>query len=227
MKPFFYCLILIMCYACGKEKIVQLPEINHSKISKINDVSAAYLFYDETAKDTVELNRKNLISTTNWLVNVDKRLTLRQAIPKIMFLQDKKKNAELHKNENAKNFYTCNDVSKHSLGFVDFTDVTYHLDTFKNKNNIPENNQLITITVQSLDSITVSFTIDEATLSHTSNHDQLLTHLETNIIKEGKAIIILEFSKNLSFQDYITLKHVLSKIDLKNVNIADDEFVFN
>ena len=110
---------------------------------------------------------------------------------------------------------------------MDFTDVTYHLDTFKNKNNIPENNQLITITVQSLDSITVSFTIDEATLSHTSNHDQLLTHLETNIIKEGKAIIILEFSKNLSFQDYITLKHVLSKIDLKNVNIADDEFVFN
>ena len=77
MKPIFYCITLIIFASCGKEKIVQLPEINHSKISKINDVSAAYLFYDVTQPDSVELNRNNLISTTNWLINVDKRLTLK------------------------------------------------------------------------------------------------------------------------------------------------------
>ena len=74
-----------MIYSCGNEKILQLPEINHSDITEILDVSHAYLFYDETKPDSIELNRKNLISTTNWLVNVDKRLTLDQAIPSIVF----------------------------------------------------------------------------------------------------------------------------------------------
>ena len=64
------------------------------------------------------------------MVNIDKRLTLKQAIPHIKFLQDKKRNAEMHKNENAKNYYTCNDTSIKNLGFIEFTDVDYH------KNNI-------------------------------------------------------------------------------------------
>ena len=91
MKPHYYYLLLFsLLISCGQDKTVQLPEIKHADISKINDVSAAYLFYDESKADSVELNRKNLISTTNWLVNVDKRLTLKQIIPHIKFLQDKK-----------------------------------------------------------------------------------------------------------------------------------------
>jgi biopolymer transport protein ExbD len=227
MKPFFYCFLLILLCACGKDKTVKLPEINHSKVSKINDVSPAYLFYDITQPDSVDLNRNNLISTTNWLINVDKRLTLGQAIPKIMFLQDKKRSATMHKNENAKNYYTCNDLSKHTLGFIDFTDVIYHLEAYKMQNFNLNPTQLVTINVQSIDSIIVSFTMDGATLSHTSNYNKLLTHLKTNVTKDSNATIVLEFSKKLSFQDYISLKHLLSKMDLKNVTIARDEFVFN
>ena len=102
MKHLFPTLILLLLLSCGNEKVLQLPEINYSKITKLNDVSAAYLFYNETQKDSVELNRKNLISTTNWLINVDKRLTLKQVIPHIQFLQEKKKNSS-HKNEVSKN----------------------------------------------------------------------------------------------------------------------------
>ncbi len=126
MKNVSLLVILLLIFSCGKDKIVQLPEINHSEISEINDVSAAYLFYDETLPDSLEFNRKNLISTTNWLVNVDKRLTLKQAMPHIKFLQEKKQNAG-HKNDNAKNYFTCNDTSKKNLGFIEFTDVVYHL----------------------------------------------------------------------------------------------------
>ncbi len=227
MKSLLYCLIFSFIFSCGKEKIVQLPEINHSNFSEINDVSAAYLFYDESAKDTVELNRKNLISTTNWLVNVDKRLTLGQAIPKIMFLQDKKRNAELHKNENAKNYYSCNNVSKHNLGFVEFTHVIYHRGDSKKVLNKTKADQVILINVQSTDAITISFIFDGTILSHSSAYNDLEDHLKTNLINEGTAIIVLEFNKHLSFQDYITFKTLLSEIDLKNVSIAHDEFVFN
>ncbi len=94
MKKLPILLLLLICSSCIKERLLYLPEIQNSKISEIADISHAYLFYDETEKDSVDLNRKNLIGTTNWLINVDKRLTLKQAIPKIIYLQNKKRNAK-------------------------------------------------------------------------------------------------------------------------------------
>ena len=229
MKKIFVLLIISLIFSCGKEKVIQLPEIKHSNISEINDVSAAYLFYDETMPDSIELNRKNLISTTNWLVNVDKRLTLKQALPKIMFLQDKKRNAELHKNEKAKNYFTCNDTRIKNLGFIEFTDVVYHeedSDAYlsKHKSNA---SQLIYIKFNSLDSTYVSFISNDTSFTHTSNQTELLKHLEINLTNQGKAIIVSEFNKSITFQDYINYKSLLSQLDLKNVTIANDEFVFN
>ena len=229
MKSLFYCLIFCLIFSCGKKKIVQLPEIKHSNISKINDVSAAYLFYNETMPDSVELNRKNLISTTNWLVNVDKRLTLGQALPKIMFLQNKKRNAQMHKNENAKNYYTCNDTGIKNLGFVDFTNTFYHEDNsgeYLNKIKTRAK-QLINVKVNSLDSTSVSYIWNDTVFIHTSNQKEFLNHLTSNLTDNGKAIIVSEFNKSLSFQDYITYKSMLERLDLKNVTIAHDEFVFN
>ncbi len=75
MNRLVFILFFLLIYSCGNEKILQLPEINHSDITEILDVSPAYLFYDETKPDSIELNRKNLIGTTNWQFNVDKRLT--------------------------------------------------------------------------------------------------------------------------------------------------------
>ncbi|RZV67419.1 MAG: hypothetical protein EX254_02975, partial [Flavobacteriaceae bacterium] len=124
MRIGMVCLI-ILCLSCGRDRVILLPEIENAKITNVKDVSPAYLFYDEYKEDSVELNRKNLIITTNWLVNVDKRLTLKQALPSILKLQDKKRNAKMHKNENAKNYFTCNDTAIKNLGFLDFTDVFY------------------------------------------------------------------------------------------------------
>ncbi len=229
MKLTFYFLLLTLICSCGKDKIVQLPEINHSEISSINDVSAAYLFYNENEPDSIELNRKNLINTTNWLVNVDKRLTLNQVISKIIFLQEKKRNAEMHKNENAKNYFTCNDTSIKNLGFIDFTDVIYHLEdsnAYINKKK-KSTNQFINIRVLTLDSTFVSFISNDTSFTHTSNQKELLKHLKTNLNSQDNAIIVSEFEKTLSFQDYVTYKSLISKIDFKNVTIANDEFVFN
>ena len=125
MKYLYVITFTLFLFSCGNEKSVLLPEIENANITELLDVSPAYLFYDETQPDSLELNRKNLIISTNWLFNVDRRLTLEQAIPKIKFLQDKKRNAEMHKNENAKNYYTCNDTSIQNLGFIEFTDVVY------------------------------------------------------------------------------------------------------
>ncbi len=224
MKYIFFLIILSIFFSCGKEKVILLPEIDHSEISEIKDVSPAYLFYDETKADSVELNRKNLISTTNWLVNVDKRLTLKQVIPHIKFLQEKKKNSS-HKNENAKNYFTCNDISRKNLGFIEFTDVIFKSDNLKPKQ--VSYDEYIGITAYSSDSLNFSYSTIDSTKLDRFHKKNILKGIKSNLIKDGNVITFLMFDKNLKFQDYITIKSKLSQLDSKNITISKDEFIFN
>lgn len=220
-------LILLLFISCGKDKVVQLPEINHSTISEITDVSAAYLFYDESNPEGFELNRKNLISSTNWLVNVDKRLTLKQVIPQLIFLQNKKQNSG-HKKEGTKNYFTCNDVSKKNLGFIEFTDIVYHEESSETyMANIPEfkyekNIQPISFNLN--DDISIINPNTETFITPTSKNELL------NVLKKMdtiQSILYLNFNEQLSFQDYITYKSMLLESNFKYLTISNQEFIHN
>ncbi|MDX1271144.1 hypothetical protein [Bizionia paragorgiae] len=220
MKHLFVSLLFILVSACSSDKSVLLPEINGADITEITDVSPAYIFYDETQKDSVELNRSSLIISTNWLVNIDKRLTLKQALPSIIKLQEKKRGAGIHKNDAAKNFFTCNDTSIKNLGFIEFTDVVYNN---KSKPNTAEGRYAIEIF--GLDSIAI----------HSVNHkivnlksDDLVDSLQ-QLASSSSAPkqFTLNFNDKISFQDYITIKSKLIKLEQDNLAIDKNEFIFN
>ena len=209
-------LITLFLWSCGNEKVIQLPEIQQAKITEILDVSPAYIFYNETQPDSVELNRKNLIISTNWLFNVDKRLSLEQAIPKIKFLQNKKRNAKMHKNEAAKNYYTCNDTSIKNLGFIEFTDVNYVEKIVSKNNSIITINRLNDITIQHKD-----LKLSEV------NIENLITQLENNFNNnEVNTVLTLHLNKQLKFQDYITVKNKLQNLNFENVVINNNEYIY-
>lgn len=208
--------ITLFLWSCGNEKVIQLPEVQHAKITEILDVSPAYIFYNETQPDSVELNRKNLIISTNWLFNVDKRLTLEQAMPKIKFLQDKKRNAKMHKNEAAKNYYTCNDTSIKNLGFIDFTDINY-VEEINSENNY-------IITINSLNDIAIHH--NDVKLSEV-DIDNLIIQLEKNFNKnEENTVLTLHLNKQLKFQDYITVKNRLQNLNFETIVIDNNEYIF-
>ncbi|MEP3836259.1 MAG: hypothetical protein ABJM36_01365 [Algibacter sp.] len=220
MKKLIYVLLLTVLFSCGNDKVVLLPEINHSEITEILDVSPGYLFYDETKTEGVELNRKNLISTTNWLINIDKRLTLKQVIPHIKYLQDKKANSS-HKKEGVKNYYTCNDTSKKNLGFIDFTDVVYFTDSKGYKHDVKTDHANIIFLNQNDIRIITSDTKVIETEKTT------LTGTIKELFELKEALLYLEFNDNLSFQEYITFKALMSKLDLENIKISNHEIIFN
>ena len=81
-------------------------------------------------------------------------------------------------------------------------------------------NQIVKIKVHTLDSTYVSFISNDSAFTHTSNEKDLINHIKTNISNEDGALLITELDKNLTFQDYITLKSLLSKIEIENLTIA-------
>ncbi|MEP5339631.1 MAG: hypothetical protein ABJL44_00255 [Algibacter sp.] len=227
MKTILYSFVFAFLFSCGNEKTVLLPEINHSEITEIQDVSAGYLFYNETEKDSVELNRKNLISTTNWLINVDKRLTLKQVIPHIKYLQEKKQNSS-HKNKDAKNYFTCNDTSRKDLGFIEFTSINYHKEKPKfiplNTSDLNYSPNVTSIHFDLNKNISIT-NRNRIKFDFEVNKKKLLNELKQ--IDSIKGRIILFFSNDILFQDYINYKYLLSKNDFKHLTISPEEYLFN
>ncbi|MEP5255430.1 MAG: hypothetical protein ABJQ39_10265 [Winogradskyella arenosi] len=230
MRPLII-LVLFYCLSCNNERTLLLPEIENAEVTEVLDVSPAYIFYDETLPDSTLLNRKNLISTTNWLINVDKRLTLNQAIPKIVLMQNKKRNAKMHKNEAAKNYFTCNDTSIENLGFLEFTDVYYEfteatdpsttialIPQETNKDSILSNYHLqLPIQINNFNKFKI---VDEVTEMING------THSYSEVKRVTEFSIQLYFDKNLSFQDYISVKSHLQRIELNQFNISSTEYVY-
>ncbi|MCA0133848.1 hypothetical protein [Winogradskyella alexanderae] len=214
--PFFFMAIFLM--SCSNERVLQLPEIQGAEVTEVLDVSPAYLFYDESQPDSTLLNRKNLISTTNWLVNVDRRLTLKQAIPHIKYMQDKKRNAKMHKNENAKNFYTCNDTTIENLGFVEFTN-TFYFDSPPTLE--AEKTTVIALKVNSLEDISINSSLN-ANISNFRNVDLNSIHSIKQVLKDNLKLQ-LHISDKITFQDYITLKQKLNPI---KSSISPNEYIY-
>jgi hypothetical protein len=245
MKRIILLLLLIISLESCSKKNVKLPETHNLDITEIKDVSPAYVFYDETKKDSVELNRKNLIITTNWLVNVDKRLTLRQAIPSITFLQNKKRNAKMHKNENAKNYFTGFNPDIKNLAFIEFTDVVFKFiynDSLQKEKltryNILSEPQKAAESIKniavSLDlSMEIAIKIDNKETTYIFNEivkknkllDRIKNIVSHNIVHDY--LISFYYNENLTFQDYISYKSLLLKLDLENVMIDNNEFIYN
>lgn len=219
--------LVLLTFSCAHEKSVLLPEIENAEVTEVVDISPIYIFYDETKTDSLEMNRNNVISTTNWLVNIDKRLTLGQVIPKIVFLQNKKRDAEVHKNENSKNYFTCNDTSIENLGFLEFTNTIYKMNSILpnvSSDYYNSKEKRIILDFKSFNDIKF-VTLYNDSIIKKSTLKTLQTDLET-LSNEAVYDIILNINDQLTFQDYITFKSSLSKVKSANVTINENEFIY-
>lgn len=229
MRRWLVLLIGLVVLSCNNEGVLQLPEVENAEITEVLDVSPAYIFYDETQPDSTLFNRKNLIGTTNWLVNVDKRLTLEQAIPHIQYLQNKREKASMHKNENAKNYFTCNDTSIQNLGFVEFTDIKYLSKRFAEYrsllSSVPINN--IVLEFKKIDDIYIHGFLEKPISKKTS-----IVFLESELLKIlnssrfSNIILSLELKNDLTFQNYVTIKRKLQTIKSDVFIIDSKEFIY-
>jgi len=225
MKQIFTVILIIICYSCTK-KIVQLPETTNQDITEIMDVSPVYMFYDEET-DSIEFNRNNMISTTNWLVNIDKRLTLKQILPHLQYLQEKRHGDGMHKNESARNYFTCNNTVLKNLSFIDFTDIMFESDSesLNSNDTIPEDHFGILRFISS-ELVEIKSVYEEDILIEESSFDHLLDEIN-ELMKSEKITLTLAFKSSLIFQDYISIKSKILAIKSENLEILNQEIIYN
>jgi hypothetical protein len=203
MKYFSLILVFIL-FSCGKQEDILLPKSNVTIVSDVVDHSPIYIFFRTKEKDTLaEVNRNNSITSTNWILNIDKRLPLRIVIPEVMKLQEKKQNSA-HKNELAENYFSYADSIGKNMAFLPFTKVYYKMEKpkssfvvfFSNKNEI----------------------FVDGTIGTREELNQFLSSLPKDKLK----IIRFRFDANMSYGTYIQNEIFIQSLKIEN----NEEFIF-
>ena len=71
MNRYIITIMALLLWGCQKKQM-QLPQVEDTKITSVEDYSQVYLPYDpETGQG--KLNANGLISSTNWIFHIDKR----------------------------------------------------------------------------------------------------------------------------------------------------------
>ena len=122
MSRYIILLSALLLLGCQKKQM-QLPQVQDTKITSVEDYSQVYISYEE-ASEAAKLNANGLISSTNWVLHVDKRNKLKEVAPLFIKLQEKRTNPRNpHSNPDAHLYISLADIPHKRLGFMDVTEL--------------------------------------------------------------------------------------------------------
>ncbi len=212
-------MLLIVVLSCTK-KNVKLPVLNVSGIQDtIYDNSQIWMFLKLQDGDTIaELNRKNSISTTNWIYNIDKRLPLHLVVPHLKKLIEKREKPAMHpKDEDDTNYFSYVDSGSNTLSTVQFDVINYITD------------KIIDRTEFKNDSLTNHLFIDHSKKDISVNDSIIAIDQFDNYLNKQpdtiKLKLHLSFDKHLIYQNYLHLKAILQNTKNSLMSIDENEYV--
>lgn len=134
MRKIIFLSLFAVFTACSNKEVL-LPEAEITVVKNVDNLSPVYIFFEKNGNDTLaDLNRKNTITSTNYIFNIDKRLPMRLVVPEVNFVL-KKKEASPHKSETAQNYFSYSDTKARNLAFLNMQLV--HLKQGKYEENFP------------------------------------------------------------------------------------------
>jgi len=197
-KYLIYSLLFVVITSCTKQTL-KLPMLHAKATNKVYNNSAVWIFFTLKGKDTLaKLNRNNSIETTNWLFNIDRRLSLKQVYKPLKKLLKKRQKKSPHHVEGLKNYFSFADTIDKKIKFIPFNlkQIIYSLPKAKDSTAI---NFMFYKT---------SFIVNDKTFSY-SKLDSVIYQKMSK--KSDKKQIKFYYNNTLSFEKYILIK---SKINL-------------
>ena len=194
MKNLTYFFIFAFLISCAKQEL-KLPLLQANNATKeVYNNSAVWIFYSVKEKDTIaQLNQSNRIETTNWLFNIDRRLTLKQIYIPFKKLLEKRQKASPHHVDGLLNYFSFADTLTHKVAFLPF-----------NFKNIDYNYPLVN------DTTSLNFTFYKQRFVFKNRlflYSQLDSVMAKNLyISTNPVNIVCYFQESLDFEKYLTIK---------------------
>lgn len=226
MRKLTLILLSFLMLGCTKKE-VKIPTLAKKGIQEIQNHSQVWLFFEVENNDTIaNVNRKNTISTTHWIYNIDKRLPLKAIIPSIIDLQDKHANS-MHSEKGMHDYFSYSDTISKKLSFLEFDGVTFKMDNKLSKNTMEEHSA----DYIKYNNINLVFDQNSVWINGVKTDKSKFESALTVIIKtpsEGKQPKLhLNFNQSLLYQDYLFYRTIIHAVGAKNIFINHNEFIFD
>lgn len=212
----YFTIFLTLILSCSKKE-VQLPLIELDGLTEVTNHSSIWLFFEENGKDTLAvLNKNNKIINTNWILNIDKRLTMKSVAPYLIEMQFQKIKPSMHKKEGTYLYFSFANLKSNNFYLIEFkpTNIIQTSDQLKKHNH---QEQLIEIDIQK-----ENIFINNIKTEWDQLEQKLRDHKKKDSLNNFK--IFLKYNENISYQEYLNTKTVLSKI---NIAIDSTEYIYS
>lgn len=226
MKKLIILFFTITLLSCSKKE-VKIPVLAEKGVQEIFNHSQVWFFFEIKNNDTIaDLNRKNTISTTHWIYNIDKRLPLKSIIPSIIQLQYKHANS-LHSEEGMHDYFSYSDSISKKLSFLEFDTVIFKTDSLISKLELKQHIE----NYKNYNNIHITFNTDYAWINDSKIEadefkNTLLEFIDFS--SEGKQTMLhLNFNKNLTYQKYLFYKTMIVSLKAPHILIDTNEYVFD
>lgn len=231
MKKLFLLLGLFLgLTSCRFGDEILLPQGTYSVQKDMVDYSQLYFFFKTEGKDTLaETNFNNMISTTNWVLSIDKRLPLHKVIPEVVKLQIKKQKKNAHGGkEQTEMYFSYSDSIGKNLAFLPFNAVEYSEKIYHSSSYIKKYpNFHIGFDNVSIDILKENrVLVNEVEVTEKDKAQFLKDYL--SFLSENKTVLVyLNFDERLSFGDYIKFKLAVRSVLNNDILLAPNEFIFD
>lgn len=225
MRKLTLILFTLLMLGCAKKEL-KIPTLAEKGIQELQNHSQVWLFFEVKNNDTIAVvNRKNTISTTHWIYNIDKRLSLKTIIPDIIQLQDKHANS-MHSEKGMLDYFSYSDTISKRLSFLEFDGVTFETIDELPQNFLEENEAKY----QNYHNINLVFGKNSIRMNTVetdkSNFKNELTALLKLPVEDKQTMLHLNFNRNLLYQDYLFYKTIIHNLSDENILINKNEFIF-
>lgn len=206
---------VIFSFVSCTNQSVQLPQIPISGVSDIQNHSELWVFYKEKdGKIEAHLNKNNRINSTHWIINIDKRLTLKVLVPVFKIIKEKRELKSIHKKEGMKNYLSYSDIKDKKIALFAMDSLYFSMNS-KDKtdplNALNKNSHRLFFSKETIEIDTHKFPIQ----------DWETIRLDT-LTKESMQLL---FSQDLNYQEYLEYRMSINNKLPKKISINKLEYV--
>ena len=119
---FLYIIIITAFFMSCNHKEVMVPVNDNPGLHEVWNNSPVYILQKIEGKDTIaDLKLGQIISTTKWLVAVDRHLTLKQLLPALNKVYKRRRKVSLHSDGKGELYFAYVDSIQKKVSFVNAT----------------------------------------------------------------------------------------------------------
>ena len=218
-KHFYIYIIALFLFSSCTKKEVQLPLIDAVGIDNIQNHSSIWVFFKIKNQDTLAvLNKNNKLINTHWIYNIDRRLPMKKVVPVLQKMQENRNKDSMHKKEGMLNYFSYANVTSNKISLLNFDNTNFIFSNTDYKNVLKN---LQKESILELDIQNKNLLLNESKIK-TSQLIQKIENIQSSDTLANHKMVI-KYSKNISYQNYLSVKALLSKINLK---VHSTEYIY-